>query len=190
MVLVSVMAIGLSSCLKDDLEDLQSQVAELEKNLGFDQPLSAQFDTKNDAGTAVSYTKKFLYQSPEYIYMEDNGDNTFDIYVEKYSDPEWYEGAWVFFTYDASTGEVVGDPRGGIYFNDENWRWVNPWFSRSNYGDSNTCTVTINSINTSTGKIDFVFDGSTTDAATNNEYSGKAMTLKLTFKGTLPKYND
>jgi hypothetical protein len=175
----------MSSCLKGDLEDLEKQLADLEKALGSNEPLVINFSTMNSNDIAVEKNASFGFKSLSSYsnYMEDNDDGTFEIYIERFGDIEWTEGAWIYFEYDANT-DTFSDEQAGVYFYNQFRQWTNPYFDPDITG--NTFEMTINSINTTTGQISVSINASTDNAASNNEYSGKPMSCSFTFNGKLP----
>jgi outer membrane murein-binding lipoprotein Lpp len=195
----------LTSCnkkLKEDIKDLDSQVSDLKtKNetlqnqlnttsaaIGSNEPITATTSFVDDNGATKTWTDTYNFKAGNYStqYMEDNGDGTFDIYIERFSDVDWYEGAWVYFTYNPTTG-VLSDKSGGQY-----WDWNLPYGDNASYYESyGNCTanITLSSINTTTGAISLSFSG-TSNAAyyTNYPYycpNDAGATTTLSFTGTL-----
>jgi hypothetical protein len=122
--------------------------------------------------------------------MDDNGDGTYDIYIERFSDVEWYEGAWVAFTYNPTT-KAVTNKRGGQYWNDEDPYYNNARYDENYVNTGLTFTITVNSLNPATGDISLNFSASGTAAYTNAVYyyyvpnAGKPVSTTFSFAGKL-----
>ncbi len=179
----------MSSCLKGDLEDLEKQLADLEKALGSNEPLAIDFATTNSNDVPVVKKTSYGFKSLYYYsnYMEDNQDGTFDIYIERFGDVDWNEGAWIYFEYDEATETFSGE-QAGVYFRDQFRTNINPYFDPDLSG--HTFEFKLNSINTTTGQVSVSINASTDNTAANNEYSGKPMTCTFAFNGILPIYLD
>jgi hypothetical protein len=175
----------VSSCGINELEDRLDKV---ENALGTNEPLSIDFQTKNLEDLDVSKKFSFLFKSKGYNeYLEDNQDGTVDVYIERFSDVDWNEGAWIGFEYDLNTKEI-SNQEAGVYFYDRFGRWINPRFDPDNAG--NTLTLKVNSINIETGSVDVDVTASTDGTASNNEYTGKPMNCTFKFKGKLDVFID
>jgi hypothetical protein len=183
-------ALVLTACNGDEIDDLKKRVNTLEEITGSNEPIVAKFATTNGDDDAVVKNTAYYFKagSDETSYISDYGDGTFYVYVERFSDVEWYNGAWFEFYYDSETGEVYNQSGGMYYDNTMDGQYLN---SRFYYYDAETTAeITLNSINTTTGKVNVSFHGTTTAASTNNVYSNKPMTLNLTFKGQLDVYHE
>lgn len=187
--LILPLMVVMSSCLKGDLEDLEKQLSDLENALGSNEPLAINFTTETTDGDAIVKKTNYLFKSLGYYnnYMRDNQDGTFDIYIERYGDLDWNEGAWIYFEYDSET-ETFSDEEAGVYFYDKFGRWVNPDFDPDYAG--HTFELEINSINTETGQVSVSIVANTDETASNNEYSGKPMSCSFEFNGKLQVYID
>ncbi len=200
----------LTSCnkkLKEDIKELDSQVSDLKtKNdqlqgqidgvnsiLGSNEPITATTSFVDDDGVTRTWTDTYKFKSGNNSTqsMEANGDGTFDIYIERFSDVDWIEGAWLEFTYNPTSGAVT-NAEGGHY-----WDWNLPYNDRTYFeSDYTGCTVniTLSNINTTTGAISLSFSG-TLDDAYGATYStsyvpndDKGATTTFSFAGTLKVY--
>jgi hypothetical protein len=181
-------AIVFTGCNKDEINDLEKRLDKVENSLGTNEPIKMEFSTKTGQGEDIIKNTAFLFKSAGYDnFIEDNQDGTFDVYVERFSDVEWYEGAWIDFTYNPTTKEVT-NPTMRPYFYDKYGVWINPLFSPNTAG--NSITINVKSFDGVSGKIDLTVTASTTADAPNNEYAGKSMSCSLSFKGKLNVYID
>ena len=194
----------LPSCtknLKDDVSDLQTQVDSLKKRnaelrdhakatqniLGSDEPIAAVTSYKDDAGADKSYQDTYSFKAGNYStqYMVERTDGTYEVYVERFGDVEWYEGAWFYFRYNPTTKEVT-QKSGGQYWSNAS-RWFNVYYYDTYTG--NTVTINLKSINIATGELSLDFTGSATaDYTTNNSNfpnPGVAHNTKFPFTGKL-----
>ncbi len=185
-VLFIAFAVGiLSSCGVNDLED---RLDKIENALGTNEPLAIDFKTTNLDDQEIIKKTSYLFKTSGYNeYINDNGDGTFEVYIERFSDVEWYEGAWISFTYDPATKET-SDESTRVYFYDKFGNYVNPRFT--NGDDGNTFALTVKSINVETGAVNVSVVASTDATAANNEFTAKPMTCNFTFAGTLPVFED
>jgi outer membrane murein-binding lipoprotein Lpp len=200
----------LTSCnkkLKEDIKDLDSQVSDLKSQnealqnqantisaaIGSNEPITATTTFVDDNGATRTWTDTYNFKAGNYStqYMEANGDGTFDIYIERFSDVDWYEGAWLEFTYDPTSGAVT-NKEGGHY-----WDWNLPYNDATRFYEGYTgCTITIaiSSINTTTGAISLSFTGVADDtygANSSTSYvpnDNKGATTTFSFTGTLKVY--
>jgi hypothetical protein len=175
----------LSSC---GINELEERLDRVENALGTNEPLKIDFQTKNQDDLDVSKKTSFLFKAKGYNeYIEDNQDGTYEIYIERFSDVNWNEGAWIYFEYNLSTKEIT-DEQAGVYFYDRFGRWINPDFNPESAG--NTFTLTVNSINVETGLVDVTATASTIETASNNEYTNKPMNCTFNFRGKLDIFID
>lgn len=168
-----------SACGINDLED---RLSKIEGALGTNEPFAVDFSTKDGNNEDVLNKKTYLFKTvgnDEGIW--DYGNGNFYIYIERFSDVEWYESGFFGFNYNVNT-KTVTDAYAGTYFTDKYGNSRSYRFYQSTTGT--TLTVTVNSINTTTGKVDITVTGSTTDASSDNYYTGKPMNLSIKFKGT------
>lgn len=175
-------AVGiLASCGVDDLEDRLDKV---ENSLGTNEPISVNFKTTNYDDVEIVEKTSYLFKAKGYNqYMEDNGDGTYYVYVERFADVGWNEGAWVEFNYNPTTKEAT-NIESRIYFYDQFGNYLNPRFSEDSYV-GNTTSLTVSSFNTETGAVNLTLDASTDATATNNEFEGEPMSCSFSFKGKL-----
>lgn len=198
-----------SSCnknLKDDVRDLEKQVKELESHnselkeqignienaLGSDEPIEATTTFVDDNNVTRTIKDKYPFKAGNNVTQRlvENGDGTYDIYIERFSDVMWYEGAWVAFTYNPSTKEIT-NKRGGQYWDDEDAYYNNARYDQNLYTQGLTLTITVNSLNVSTGAISLKFSAAATSEYTSNIYyyytpnPGKQMSTEFTFTGKL-----
>jgi hypothetical protein len=176
------MAFVFMACNGDEIDALKKRVNTLEKITGSNEPIKGTLTTKDadNADYTQSATFYFKAGADDTHGMWDNGDGTFYVYVERFSDVEWYYGAWFYFTYEPATGEVT-NANCGMY-NQYSDRYINAYFYPSN--GENTVDVTVNSFSETTGKISVSLEAVSTDAYGSNAFGGHGMTLDLSFKGT------
>ncbi len=182
------LVVVMSSCLKGDLEDLEKQLAELEKALGSNEPVVLNFSTTTTASEPIVKNAAFLFKGSDSDdnYMEDNEDGTYDIYVERSLDVDFDEYVWVYFRYDINSDEVTYYEFGMGWY-DKYYNWINPYFYE---GQLNVeLDFVLNSINTETGQVSFTANAQT-NTSFSNEYSGQPMTCKLDFNGKLGLFVD
>jgi hypothetical protein len=212
LVILSLLVAGstlFSSCnkkLKDDIKDLKQQVDELKKHnselqeqvngveniLGSNEPIIATttFTDNNNTTRTVVGAYKFKAGNSSTQRMYDNGDGTYDIYIERFSDVEWYEGAWVAFTYNPTT-KAVTNKRGGQYWNDEDPYYNNARYDENYITTGLTFSITVNSLNLATGEISLNFSASGTAEYTNAVVyyyvpnKGKPVSTTFSFTGKL-----
>src|SRR5689334_15235112 len=94
----------LSSCGINDLEDRLDKV---ENALGTNEPLTIDFKTTNYDDQEIHEQTSYLFKAKGLYnnYIEDYQDGTYYVYLERFADVAWNEGAWVEFYYNANTGE-------------------------------------------------------------------------------------
>jgi len=193
---------ALPSCtknLKEDIKDLQTQVDSLEKRnaalrdqaratrniLGSDEPITATTTYKDAAGIEKQYQDTYSLKSGNYStqYMVDMEDGTYEVYIERFLDIDWSEGAWAEFRYDPAT-KTVTPSRGGQY-------WRSPGYNHAYYTSGNAgCELKIDlkEIDINTGKISFDFTATGSAAYTAGgswPNPGQAHTTKFSFTGKL-----
>ncbi|MDF2191525.1 hypothetical protein [Paraflavitalea sp. CAU 1676] len=203
---ISLMGLAtLPSCtknLKDDVNDLQSQVDSLKKRnaalrdqakatqniLGADEPITATTTYKDASGANKVIKETYSFKSGNYSthYMVKKDNGLYEVYIERFSDVEWYDGAWCYFDYDPAT-KTISNQGGGHY-------WRQPDYDYAYYNaPSGTagCEVTINlkSIDVTTGQISVDFSAAATAAYTTNNYNfpnpGQACATNFSFAGKL-----
>jgi hypothetical protein len=181
------LAFVFAGCNGDEIDDLTKRVNQLEKITGSNEPMIIDFATQDDADEDVIKNTSYFFKAAGWYtqYMGDRGDGTYEVYVERLGDLDWDEDAWFYFVYDPETGDVT-EQSCGIYFYSYDRRTINASFRLTNV--ENTVDVTVKSFNVATGKIDVTVNGATTTNSDNNTYTGNAMTMKLSFKGTLQPF--
>jgi hypothetical protein len=176
------MALAIFSSCSDD-DGLDNRLDKVEDALGTDEPLKVTFSTTNYDDVTIASNRTYLLKSSgtnEYIW--DNLDGTYEIYIERFSDVEWYEGAWIEFTYNPETREVTND-EAGTYFYDQFGSYHNARFYENQ--DANAVEIEVNSFNAETGKISVNVTANSEEAYGNNIYEGNPMTMTLRFRGNL-----
>lgn len=191
---------AMPSCtknLKDDIKDLQTQVDSLERRnaalkdqakatqniLGSDEPITATTTFEDATGTEKQYQDTYSLKSGDYStqYMVGMEDGTYVVYIERFLDINWNEGAWAEFRYDPTTKSITPQ-RGGQYWRSPNYN--NAYYT---YG-SDGCDIKIDlkNIDLNTGKLsfDFTATGSSTYTAGGSwPNPGQAHTTKFSFTG-------
>jgi hypothetical protein len=199
--------------LKDDINDLKSQVNDLKNqndtlktynstlqqqlkgvinSLGSDEPITATTTFTDNAGTTRTVTGVYKFKSADYSTQKavNNGDGTYSIYVERFSDVSWYEGAWAQFTYNPTT-KAVTSITGGQYWNDEDPYNDYAYYTSSYGGTGLTLAITVDKFDTTTGDFSMKFAATGTAAYTSaisSGYSpnqGKPDATNFTFTGKL-----
>lgn len=184
LLFIAALAAFISSCGINDLEDRLDKV---EDALGTNEPLKVDFRTTNDDNQEVAIKKEFLFKTGGYDeYFEVYSDGWVYVYIERFSDVEWSEGARIYFSYNLDTKEI-SDEGSRIYFYDKQGNWINPYFAPDYIG--HTFSIKVNSINAETGLVDVDVTGSTSENADYNEFEGKPMSIKLNFRGKIDVYN-
>jgi len=197
-------ALLLPSCtksLKDDVNYLEGQVDSLKKRnaalreqakatqniLGADEPITATTTYKDANGVDKTYKDTYSFKSgnayTQLMVRQTSGQ--YYVYIERFSDIDWYEGAWLEFLYDPTSKEI-SQKIGGQY-------WASPWGYKSTYykGTDAGCQLNINlkSINTASGEISLDFTGTATAAYTANNTRwpapGQAHATQFSFTGKL-----
>ncbi|MDF2191522.1 hypothetical protein [Paraflavitalea sp. CAU 1676] len=179
-------SLAFTSCtknLKDDVSDLKKEIDSLNKSnaelegqvggieiiLGANEPITATttFTDNNNATVTVKDTYKFKAGNSSTQYAKGNSDGTYRIYIERFSDVEWYEGARVEFVYNPTTKEITQK------------RVRHYWDSPDNYNDNADygtispthsglqINITVNNFNATTGEISL-----TVAASGDATYSG------------------
>jgi hypothetical protein len=146
--------------MKDDIKDLKNEISELQKQndtlkdknsalanqidlvasaIGSNEPMIATTTFEDNSGTnrtisAVYNFKTSAYQTQS---LYNNNDGTYDIYIERFGDVDWNEGAWVNFTYNPTTKAVTN------LTSRHYWRDYDPYSNRVRYYDGST-GLTIN----------------------------------------------
>lgn len=157
-------ALSFTSCnknLKDDIKELQKQNSEMQKKLngiadalGTDEPITATTTFKDAGGNQVTVkdTYSFKASGTSTQSMVKRPDGIVEIYIERFGDVEWYDGAWVAFEYNPTT-KAITNKRGGHYWDDYGNYNSNAYFNENEYNAGLTFTVNIKSIDLTTGMI-------------------------------------
>jgi hypothetical protein len=190
--------------LKDDIKDLQKEVTDLKNHnsalqekldgvassLGSDEPISATTTFEDDNGKSITVTGIYKFKSSDYSTqrMIKNNDGTYEIYIERFSDVSWNDGAWAQFTYNP-TSKAVTNVSGGQYWDDADSYYDNAYYTSSYTGA--TMSVSIDSLNITTGATSLKFTGNATSTYTNSApyyyvpNQGKPVSTNFTFVGKL-----
>lgn len=192
-------ATSLTSCtkkLKDDIRDLRSELNEVKDILGSSEPITAvsTFKDDNDVTRTIKDTYRFKAGNNSTQRMTKNSEDNYEIYIERFSDVEWYEGAWIEFTYNPAT-KAITNKRGGQYWDNPDSYYDNTRFEGDNVAGL-SIDINIKNIDVNTGDISLTFTASGDDAYTNSlpyYYSpnqGKSMTTTLDFAGKLKVFTE
>lgn len=212
----SIFAAGslfFTSCnknLKDDVKSLKSQVEELKKHnselqekvtgfddvLGTNEPIIATTTYTDDDNKTrtVKNESRFKASGANTHSLINNGDGTYDIYIERFSDVNWDGGAWVAFTYNPTTKELT-DQRGGHYWDDADPYYDNIRYTRDYTSNGLTVAITLKSIDLNTGDIALAFSASATGEFTSaNPYyyvpnAGAPVSTTFEFAGKLRPFS-
>jgi hypothetical protein len=183
---LAVIGLLFSSCNKDEINDLEARLDQVESRIGND-PISFKYTSSYTDGTPIVKNGAYFFKSTgeSTHYLEDYGDGTYGVYVERFADVDWNQYAWFYFEYDGNTKEVTYSSA-GIWFTNSDWNYINCYVYPGSYTE-NAVTVTVKSFNAETGSINVTVHATTTDNSDNNNsyVSKKAQTLDLTYKGQL-----
>jgi hypothetical protein len=192
--------------MKDDIKDLKNQANELQKQndtlkdknsslqskldgianaIGSDEPITATTTFQDNSGANRTVTATYKFKSSDYYtqYMLDNGDGTYYIYIERFSDVSWNEGVSASFNYNPTT-KAVTNVYAQHYWNDAD-PYSNYAYYVSGYSGL-TMNLSVESFNLTTGAISVKFNASGTDAYTTNyggPNSGKPVSTTFSFVG-------
>lgn len=177
--------------LKNDIQELQGRVNEVESILGANEPITATstFTDNANATRTVTGTYKFKAGNNGTQKMVNNGNGTFDVYIERFSDVDWYEGAWISFTYNP-TSKAITNKKGGHYWGDED-SYGNQTRYDATKPNGLTLDITVDKIDVTTGDISLKFAASGTSQytseapATWSPNPGKPMSTTFDFTGKL-----
>lgn len=180
--------------LKKHNSNLQEQLNGVINSLGSDEPISATTTFVDNNGSTRTVKGFYKFKAIDYRTQKlvKNNDGTYDIYIERFSDVEWYEGAWVSFTYNPTT-KAVSNISGGHYWDDGDSYYDNARYE-GNYTGL-TMSVTVDSINLTTGDISLKFSASGTAAYTNavdwyySPNQGKPVATNFAFAGKLKLFD-
>jgi hypothetical protein len=210
--------------MKDDIRDLKSQVTDLKKqndtlkyqadtlknrnsalqeklngvinSLGSDEPITATTTFQDNNGATRTVTGVYKFKSSDYSTQRavKNSNGTYYIYIERFSDVNWYEGAWAEFTYNPTT-KAVTDIYGGHYWNDADPYYDNARYMSSYTGTGLTLNITVDNFNTTTGDFSMKFAASATGTYTNavdywySPNKGKSVSTNFAFTGKLKLFD-
>lgn len=174
----------LSSCLKNEVDDLEQRLNEIETALGTNEPIVMNFSTTTLNGDAIEKNTAFLFKLSDYYgnYMWDNGDDTYEVYFYRGLTVDFDEYVEIYFEYDANTS-TASDVYAYMRWRDEFGNLVNPTFQENQAG--NTLEFKINTINIENGRVSVTLNVETDATAANNEYANQPMKCKLEFNGKL-----
>jgi len=180
--------------LKDDVKDLKGRVNQVESIFGTtSEAITATTTFKdnnnNDQTITGTYRFKSSYSTQRLV---DNGDGTYDITIERFSDLNWDNGAWMEFTYNPTT-KAITDKRGGHW-----WSNSDEYRDRARYEGSEdraglTINITVDKLDVNTGDISVKFNAIGTEVYTNSIHyydspnQGKPMSTSFSFTGKLVK---
>lgn len=200
---------AFSSCtknLKDDIKDLQKQVDSLDKSnseldekikdienaIGSNEPIAvtSTFVDDNSVTRTIKDVYRFKSSGSSTHSLRQLNNGTYEVYIERFSDVDWWEGAWIAFTYAPST-KAITRKRGGHY-----WEDYNPYNNRTRYdginytGSGLTIDINLKNLNLTTGEIALDFSANATADYTNTYTSnspnpGQAMSTTFSFTGKL-----
>jgi hypothetical protein len=218
LLLVFGVAVAVSpfvSCkkMKDDIKDLKNQVTDLKKendtlknkvggveDLIFSDPISATTTFQDSTGGTKTVSGVYNLMSSDFYSQRlvKNADNTtYSVYVSRAGDMGWDNGASIEFTYNPTTKAVTkvggshswadADPYGNwVEYNPTDSYYTNPGL---------TMTVTVDSLNLTTGATSIKFAAAGNSTWTNSSsgwYSpmhGKPVATTLNFVGKLKLYS-
>lgn len=193
--------------MKDDIKDLKNQASELQKQndtlkdknsslqnqldgianaIGSDEPITATTTFQDNSGANRTITATYKFKSSDYYtqYMLDNGDGSYNIYIERFGDIDGNEGVSASFNYNPTT-KAVTNVSAQHYWNDADPYGDYAYYA-SSYTTGLTMSLTVESFNLTTGAISIKFNASGTDAYTNNYGGpnyGKPVSTNFAFTG-------
>lgn len=200
-----IAALSFSSCnknLKDDIKDLQRENSEMKEKLngianalGTDEPITVttSFKDRDNVSRTVKETYSFKASGTSTQSMVKQPNGKYDIYVERFSDVNWNDGAWVAFTYDPAT-KAITNKRGGHYWDDYGNYRSDAYFNENNNIPGLTFTVNIKNIDLTTGVISMDVTMAGTEEYSQNAgdvpNSNSAVTTSFSFDGKLRVYTE
>jgi hypothetical protein len=199
-VVLSVLSTSCNKKLKEDMEDLENSLNEektktetLQGQVGtlnsilVKTPMTVSFSTTDGDNETVAYSGSyaFVYGSDfSYSYIEDNGGGTYDVYIWRGADLGTDYSASIEFTYNPTTNTVTNHYARTYGYGSKGQYVNNATFSGTN---EITHALTVSAFDFNAGTISFNYTGTTT-AAYGNYYSGKTMSLTLSYSGSMAKY--
>lgn len=171
--------------------NLQNQINNVNSLLGSNEPVTITTTFQDNSNITRNVSNVFSFKSSNYStqYMQENGNGTYDVYIERFGDVEWEEGARLSFVYDPSNGAITSP------YMTHYWSWNISGYNNYAYYSGGTpapvINITLNKISTTTGEIDLTATASVVDGyngAVPN--AGKACSSTFSFKGTLGVMNN
>jgi hypothetical protein len=200
-----VAALSFSSCnknLKDDIKDLQRENSEMKEKLngianalGSDEPIkvTTTFKDYDNVSRTITETYSFKSSGTNTQSMVKYPNGKYEIYVERFSDVYWNDGAWVAFTYDPAT-KAITEKRGGHYWSDYGSYNSDTRFNEDDYNTGLTFNINIKSIDLTTGTIsmEVAMSGTEEYSASVPSYyvpnTASAVSTSFSFDGKLRVY--
>lgn len=200
-----IAAMSFTSCnksLKDDVKALKKQNSELQEQLGgianalgSDEPIKATTSFKDRDNVSRTKTDTYLFKASGTSTQQlvRNGNGTYDIYLERFGDVNWNEGAWVAFNYNPTT-KAITNKRGGQYWDDYGNYSPRARYDEDQYSTGLTFNINIKSLDLTTGVISLEVNMAGTDEYSNLVDSyyvprrGAAVSTTLSFDGKLRVY--
>lgn len=195
-------ALSFSSCnknLKDDIKELQKQNSEMQEKLkgiatllGTDEPITATTTFKDSDGKTVTIkdTYSFKASGASTQALVKYPDGHYEIYIERFSDVNWNEGAWVAFNYNPTT-KAITRKRGGQYWDNFASYNDNARYDENYFNTGLTFNINIKNIDLASGVISLEVKIDGTEDYTNGvDYwyvprTGTAITTSFNFDGKL-----
>ncbi|MBO9198710.1 MULTISPECIES: cell division protein ZapB [Niastella] len=189
--------------LKDQTDTLKNRNSVLQEklngvinSLGSDEPIAATTTFQDNTGATRTVIGSYKFKASDYSTQRaiKNSNGTYYIYIERFSDVEWYEGAWTEFTYNPTT-KAVTNASGGQYWSDADSYYDNARYEGSYTGTGLTLNITVDNFNTATGAISMKFAAAATGTYTNavdpwyTPNQGKSMSTNFTFAGKLKVFD-
>jgi len=198
-----IAALSFSSCnknLKDDIKDLQRENSEMKEKLngianalGTDEPIkvTTTFKDYDNVSRTITETYSFKSSGTSTQSMVKYPNGKYEIYIERFSDVYWNDGAWVAFTYDPAT-KAITEKRGGHYWDDYGNYRSDAYYNEDNYNTGLTFNINIKSIDLTTGTIslDVAISGTEeySSGTSSVPNSSSAVSTSFSFDGKLRVY--
>lgn len=198
IVLISLAVLALSTgCnkkLKKEIEEMDQKIQELESKqnqtshlLGSDEPISLSFYTSVNTNKTINLDQNFYFKAGNFNtqYLEDNGDGTYEVYIERWEDLNGNSYSFIEFDYNPSTNVATNVELGGEFY-DSNGTFCDTRI-RSTDPEA-TINVSVQSFNANTGTVSVTATGSTSNSSNYNYFAGNGMSGTWKFSGKLPIY--
>jgi hypothetical protein len=178
--------------MKDDIKDLKDQVNNLNRQLGADEPITATTTYEDKSGATRTVTGTYTFKSPDYYSQAliKNSDSSYDVRIERYSSTDGTDAVALRFTYNPATKAVTK------ISGDHYWTDANSYKDYVEYYGTYaglTMTVTVESLDLTTGAISVKFSASGTAAytavVTDNPNPGKPCSSNFSFVGKLKAFD-